>query len=113
MKKIFKSIFGKKENDIKSYDSNSLVDVKQKLSIIQKKEHDNLNMLKDLSLSEKEYFEREIFFKYDCDDYKIINIVRKDSKSFDVFCKIFTKDEISEIKENIKYEDIKDKNNNF
>ena len=96
MENFFKNLFGfnKKENSNKTTEineQNSLINKKQQLDLIKNKNlnYDNLNMLKDLSLSEKEYLDREIDFKYDTRDYKLIDVIRNDSKFFEVHCEIF------------------------
>lgn len=113
MVKIFKNIFNKKNETESEKLNNDLLNVQKKININKNTEYDNLDMLKDLSLSEKEYLEREIFFKYDCSNYKILNVIRNDNKHFEVICEIELDNKPLKISELIKYEDIKDKNDNF
>lgn len=116
MKNIFKNLFSNnknKEEDLfkKNYEDNNLVNKKQKVQVLrnQDEEYDNLEMLKDLSLSEKNYLERELDFKYDCTDYKILDVIRTDSTCFEVYCEINVYGDKKLITEKILYTDIKDK----
>ncbi|BAC44738.1 hypothetical protein D8X55_04890 [Malacoplasma penetrans] len=117
MKNIFKNLFNNSNNKEKAqpnktFESNSLINQKQKSEFVrnQNNEYDNMKMLNDLSLNEKNYLERELDFKYDCTDYKLLEIIRTDHNSFEATCEIMVDGQKQIVKEKILYEDIKDKN---
>ncbi|MDE5545445.1 MAG: hypothetical protein K2I76_02445 [Malacoplasma sp.] len=119
MENFFKNLFGfrkkeetKKEKiSVENTENNLIVNKKQQLDLIKNKNnnYDNLNMLKDLSLSEKQYLERELDFKYDTRKYNLIDVLRNDSKFFEVHCEIFVNGIRKLVTEKIFYDDIKDK----
>ena len=124
MENFFKNLFGfrkkeepKKEEIIRSDngENNLLVNKKQQLDLIKNKDlnYDNLNMLKDLSLSEKQYLERELDFKYDTRNYNLIDVLRNDPKFFEVHCEIYINGTRKLITEKILYDDVKEKNDVF
>ena len=116
MKNLFKNLFNpikreKDKTDLLFERNDNLVNINQKKQVLKNSnnEYDNLNMLNDLSLNEKAYLERELDFKYDCTNYKLLKIIRTDSTCFEVYCEIDVDGKKQKVCEKILYSDIKDK----
>lgn len=82
---------------------------KQKMDYIENKDSTLSNdILNDLSLSELSFLERELSFKYDIDDYKVIK-VNRENNTLKVECEIIdVQGNKKNVIETIRYKEIKD-----
>lgn len=88
----------------------SLINEKQKMDFVKNKDNEvnNIDLLKDLSLSELSFLERELSFKYDILDYKILHIERN-NEFLKVDCEITDiQNQKGIITEKIAYKEIKE-----